>query len=138
MALITHTFTNQVTAAGVLLSSQGSVTASLSKAIAIAVGPGAGYTETDIVLKSNGGTPANNILSLVMSATGADTIVVHTNSSGSPGDALTIPIGGLVEWAASLGIGTNPFPTADVTKLYLQSTAGAIFTLAALVSPTNG
>lgn len=87
--------------------------------------------EVDIVL-----TRAQ-IKSLVLSNVGGD-LTIKTNSTSAPGDTVTMATGDVSLWSSTAGIGTDPFATADVTKLYLTSTAGTVFNLDAVVSATNG
>lgn len=92
---------------------------------------GATNVEVDIVL-----TRAQ-IKSLVLSCIGGD-LTIKTNSSSAPADTVVMANNGLTVWSTVAGIGTNPFPTADVTKLFLSSTAGTVFKLRAIVTASNG
>lgn len=84
----------------------------------------------------------SKVKSLMLTCTGDCTI--KTNSSSSPGNTKVLAAGEVVLWAgaaaptanpsATIVIGTNPFVSADVTKLYLSSTAGGVFTLRAIIN----
>ncbi len=93
--------------------------------------PGAVNIEEDLVLTNA------QVKSLVIQAAGGD-ITIKTNSTGAPDNTVVMASGDVKFWSSEAGIGVNPFAAADVTKLYLSSTAGATFTLRAIVTSTNG
>lgn len=87
--------------------------------------------EVDVVL-----TRAQ-IKGLMLSCVGGD-LTIKTNSTSAPGDTVTMADGDILYWSTANNLGTDPFATADVTKLYLSSTAGTVFKLRAIVTATNG
>jgi hypothetical protein len=101
----------------------------------LVLAPATTNTEIDIVL-----TRAD-IQSIVLQSVGGD-LTIKTNSTGSPGDTVALTAGQILVWCiAATGIqaiGADPFPTADVTKLFLSSMAGTTFTLRAEVTAANG
>jgi hypothetical protein len=78
-----------------------------------------------------------DIDSIVLSSVGGD-CTIKTNSSGSPADTVVMSNGQILFWNTAAGLGADPFPTADVTDLYLSSTAGTVFKLRAVVTAANG
>lgn len=112
-----------------------SVTNSQSKSLDIALAASTTNHEEDMVL-----TRAQ-IKSILLKVTGGD-LTIKTNSTGSPGDTVVMAAGAELFWCPTdtniLAFGADPFPTADVTKLYLSSTAGCTFQLRAIVTNTNG
>jgi hypothetical protein len=117
-----------------------SVVDTVTDAQARAVGPltlasSTTNSEVDIVL-----TRAD-VRSMTLSTVGGD-LTIKTNSTSSPGDTVTLAAGTTVVFVASASgiqaVGTIQFPTADVTKLFLSSTAGTVFTLRAIVTAANG
>lgn len=101
--------------------------------IDLTLAPSTTNSEQDIVL-----TRAD-IQAIVLSTTGD--LVIKTNSTGSPGDTVTMTAGQILMWCPSASgiqaIGTDPFPTADVTKLFFTTTAGTTFKLRAVLSALN-
>ena len=107
------------------------VTDAVGKAIDETLAPSTTNTEVDVVLK------AAQTKSLFMQSVGGD-LTIKTNSTSAPGDTVTMTAGEVLFWSTVGVIGANPFPSADVTKLYLSSTAGTTFNLRAIVTATNG
>lgn len=111
------------------------ITDAQSRGVDATLAAAAVNTEFDVVL-----TRAD-IKAIVLQSVGGD-LTIKTNSTGSPGDTVTMTAGQILFWCPSgTGIqafGTDPFPTADVTKLYLSSTAGTSFKLRAIVNALNG
>ena len=107
------------------------VTDAVGKAVDETLAPSTTNTEVDVVLK------AAHTKSVFLQSVGGD-LTIKTNSTGSPGDTVVLTAGQVLFWSSTAVIGTNPFPSADVTKLYLSSTAGTVFNLRAIVDATNG
>jgi hypothetical protein len=125
-----HTISQQVTAGGVVLTAQQTVTDNEEIVLGNVFAPATVNAETDIAI-----TRAS-IKSLVIQATGGD-LTIKTNSSGAPADTLVMTAGQVLLWSSVASIGTNPFATADITKFFFSSTAGCTFTLRAIVHSTN-
>jgi hypothetical protein len=76
-----------------------------------------------------------NIYSLVLQSVGGD-CTIKTNSTSSPGNTVAMTAGQVIVYSPSTqaNIGTNPFAAANVTELYLSSTAGTTFILNAILN----
>jgi hypothetical protein len=111
------------------------ITDAQARAVDEVLAPAALNTEVDIVLTRAA------IKSIVITSIGGD-LTIKTNSSGSPADTLVMTSGQVLEYCPSgtniQAVGAAPFPTADVTKLFLSSTAGTTFKLRAVVTAANG
>lgn len=126
-----QTITQTVTSGSDTFQAVYTVTNTQSRAITITLAASTTNHEIDIVL-----TRAQ-VKALTLQSNGGD-LTIKTNSSGSPADTVVMVSGGLITWDPADGIGTDPFATADVTKLFLTTTAGTIFSLRAIVTDTNG
>lgn len=123
-----HQIIQTINAPGVTLSAQAIVTADTNLAIQeVLAAASTNVAIAAVIVRAN-------IKSIVIQSTTGD-LTIKTNSSGSPSDTVTLTSGQTVIYAASpVSIGTNPFPTADVTELYLSSTAGTTFNLNAILN----
>jgi hypothetical protein len=130
-----HTVSLAITSGLDTFNVQQDITDAQARAVDETLAPGATNVEVDIVLTNA------QVKSLALSCQGGD-LTIKTNSTGAPGDTVAMTDGQVTEYCPSgtgvQAIGTNPFASANVTKLYLSSTAGTVFKLRAIVTATNG
>ncbi len=119
------------TGAGSPVTKQSIVTNDQQRHLDKVLAPSTTNSEEDLVLTNA------QVKSLVLSCVGGD-LTIKTNSTSAPDNTVTMAAGDVTLWSSIAGIGTNPFVGANVTKLYLSSTAGCTFTLDAIVTSTNG
>jgi len=127
----TQTVSVTATSADLQMQQTTAVTDVQSKSVDKTLAPSTTNYEVDCVL-----TRAQ-IKAISMQSIGGD-LTIKTNSTSAPGDTVTMTAGQVWLWSSTAGVGTDPFPTADVTKLYLTTTAGTTFNLRAIVTATNG
>lgn len=110
-----------------------------SRAVDVTLAASTTNQEVDLVLTNA------DVDSLVITAVGGD-CTIKTNSTSAPGNTVVLAAGQMTYFAAGgsaggtglTAFGTNPFAAANVTKLYLSSTAGCTFKLRAVVNASNG
>lgn len=128
--MASHTIIQQVTAAGAIYSAASTVTDNQELDEDVTLAPAATNIEIDVVF-----TRAS-VKSLMIQSLGGD-LTIKTNSSGAPNDTVVMIAGQIIIWSSVAVIGANPFPTADITKLFLSSTAGTKFIMRAILHSTN-
>jgi hypothetical protein len=73
-----------------------------------------------------------DVQSMAIFASAAMTLYSNAISTGSPDDTIALAAGQLIIWTHDSGM-TNPFSHADVTKIYVTSTAGGLLKIRALL-----
>ncbi len=106
-----------------------------ARAIDVTLAANTTNSEVDLVLTNA------DIDSLMLLSSSGD-LTIKTNSTGSPGNTVLMTAGQEIIYCPSgsgiQAVGTNPFASANVTKLFLTTTAGTTFTLRAIVNANNG
>lgn len=79
--------------------------------------------------------PKANLQVLYMLAVGGD-MTIETNDSAAPDDTISLKADSPLIWVAADAYHTNPVDSADVTKIYVTSTAGGTLYVYAGYDPT--